>query len=103
MHQCKEMNKVIFVNHQDFDNEAKMVEYDKKFDECGFPVRDGGGSKVTINYCPWCGKKLPESKLDDYMAILETLDIYGIGDEKIPDELKRDDWWEKRLCNKEGK
>lgn len=37
------------------------------------------------------------------MAILETLDIYGIGDEKIPDELKRDDWWEKRLCNKEGK
>ncbi|CEN28337.1 hypothetical protein GYN16_10500 [Lactococcus piscium] len=60
----------------------------------------GQKSQLTI---PWCGKKLPESKLDDYMAILETLDIYGIGDEKIPDELKRDDWWEKRLCNKEGK
>lgn len=50
MHQCKKMNKVIFENHQDFDNEAKMVRYNKKFDEYGFPIRDGGGSKVTINY-----------------------------------------------------
>ena len=25
----------------------------------GLPVRDGGTSRVTIVFCPWCGARLP--------------------------------------------
>ncbi|MCJ1989079.1 DUF6980 family protein [Lactococcus carnosus] len=103
MHQCKEMNKAIFINNSDSDNEDKMVKYYKRFNEYGFPILDGENSDVIstigIKFCPWCGKKLPESQRDAYFNILETLDIYNIHDKNIPDELKRDDWWD----NKEGK
>ena len=34
-----------------------------KFNEFGLPVHDGGSSYVIIEYCPWCGRKLPESAL----------------------------------------
>ena len=27
-------------------------------DTYGIIVHDGGESYITINYCPWCGKKL---------------------------------------------
>jgi hypothetical protein len=26
--------------------------------EYGIPIHDGGGSYITIDYCPWCGAKL---------------------------------------------
>lgn len=25
----------------------------------GLPVKDGGGSMIEINHCPWCGRRLP--------------------------------------------
>lgn len=25
----------------------------------GLPVHDGGRSAITIDYCPWCGARLP--------------------------------------------
>lgn len=24
----------------------------------GIPIRDGGRSAITINFCPWCGSRL---------------------------------------------
>ncbi len=27
----------------------------------GIPIHDGGASAVWIDYCPWCGSKLPSS------------------------------------------
>lgn len=29
--------------------------------EKGIIIHDGGTSKITINYCPWCGKKISSS------------------------------------------
>ena len=26
----------------------------------GIPIRDGGSSMITIQYCPWCGIQLPD-------------------------------------------
>lgn len=31
----------------------------------GLPVRDGGSSFVTIDFCPWCGTRLPEEETTD--------------------------------------
>ena len=43
----------------DPDNDPDVII--RRFSDGGFgiPVRDGGPSMVVINYCPWCGVKLP--------------------------------------------
>src|SRR5262245_23164259 len=38
-----------------------IVTYNKKHNEYGIIIHDGGTSYVLILYCPWCGTKLPES------------------------------------------
>jgi hypothetical protein len=54
-----------------------------------------------IDYCPWCGTKLPMSVRDKYFDILEK--EYEINDrhdpeqeKRIPAEFKSDVWWKKR-------
>ncbi len=54
-----------------------------------------------IDYCPWCGTKLPESARNDYFRILKN--EYHIkpgldkkNDPNIPEEFKSDEWWKKR-------
>ena len=55
-----------------------------------------------IDYCPWCGTKLPNSLRDQYFEILQNehvqeIDILGIKDnKKVPEEFKSDKWWKKR-------
>ncbi len=34
-----------------------MHTYGRK--EFGIPIHDGGTAFIRINYCPWCGEKLP--------------------------------------------
>ncbi|MFB3887759.1 MAG: hypothetical protein ACE144_21275 [Thermodesulfobacteriota bacterium] len=46
-----------YVGHED-----KIVYFFKKYNEYLIPVHDGGSSGILIWYCPWCGKRLPESK-----------------------------------------
>lgn len=56
----------------------------------------------TIDFCPWCGTKLPESLSEKRDAILR--DEYGIDEDecdkktivKIPTEFFTDEWWKKR-------
>lgn len=43
------------------EDEDHVIIYSEKFVEYKIPVRDGGTSGIVMRYCPWCGKKLPES------------------------------------------
>ena len=43
-----------------------------------------------MEYCPWCGAKLPGSLRDEYFAILEKLGIDYPGDEAMRSEK----WWQ---------
>lgn len=54
-----------------------------------------------VNFCPFCGSKLPADLVDERMNILEK--EYGIDDvydeeqkKLIPDEFMTDEWWKKR-------
>ena len=53
-----------------------------------------------INYCPFCGTKLPRELWDEWLDTLEK--EYGIEDptdserEKVPAEFWTDEWWKKR-------
>ncbi len=79
------------------DQEKRLVFYSKRFDEYMLPETDGSGSGILLNYCPWCGNKLPESKR---MRWFDELDALGIEfslleTEQVPPEYLTDAWWNK--------
>ncbi len=53
-----------------------------------------------LNFCPWCGKKMPKDLWDRWYDEIEKLgfelplepDDY----DKIPKEYMTDEWWKKR-------
>lgn len=74
--------------------ETQTVIYNDVFDEYGIPCReDSGESMILMDYCPWCGAKLPESKRADWFDELEKLGFDApITDDGIPDEYKSAKW-----------
>ena len=59
-------------NHKDpFDCADHQIYWDPIFDEYGLIIHDGGTSYNVIDYCPFCGKKLPASKRELYFYILK--------------------------------
>jgi hypothetical protein len=48
-----------YVGHED-----EIMYFFEKFNEYLIPVHDGGSSGILIRYCPWCGKRLPDSTRD---------------------------------------
>ena len=73
--------------------EKKRVFYAKRFDEYMLPCSDGSG--ILISHCPWCGKKLPESKRMRWFDELDALGIeFSLFDtEQVPPEYLSDAWW----------
>jgi hypothetical protein len=43
------------------ESEDEIVYFWPTYNEYLIPVHDGGSSGIVINFCPWCGTKLPES------------------------------------------
>jgi hypothetical protein len=70
-----------------------LVKYSSQFDEYGLIIHDGGSSTLEIYFCPWCGKKLPESKRDRWFDKLEELGINDPSEENIPKEFLSDEWY----------
>ena len=76
-----------------YDCPDAIIDYFLKFDEYGIIVHDGGTSIITINYCPFCGEKLPESKRDLWFDELEKLGYDDPFDQDIPKKYKSDEWY----------
>lgn len=101
-HCCDEMT--IRVNHRcvqhpdPFECPDNLIYYSLQFDEYGIIVHDGGSSYIEITYCPWCGRKLPESKRDKWFEELEKL---GFEDplfrEDIPRPFQTDEWYKHKV------
>ena len=72
--------------------------YVPKFDERGLPIRNRprgvASSYVAIEYCPWCGAHLAESKRDAWFDELERRGLEP--DDDLPAELLGDRWWGER-------
>ena len=83
---CEEMN----VNIQ----EARIVHYNEVFDEYGIVLTEDNVSFILIKYCPWCGKRLPHSRREEWFSKLELLGFeVPLFCENIPPEFKSDEWW----------
>jgi hypothetical protein len=67
-HCCEEMTDRVNYRrpeHPDVcDCADNLISYSPELNEYGLIVHDGGSSSIQINFCPWCGSKLPESKRD---------------------------------------
>ncbi|RTY85839.1 hypothetical protein [Flavobacterium sp. GT3R68] len=76
----------------DFENVDTPIVYSEKFDEYGVKIWDGGTSSISIEFCPWCGQKLPNSKRDQWFDEIEKLGI-DPWNGKIPEKYLSDKWY----------
>ena len=76
------------------------IYYSPAMREYSIPVVDGrdasSSSGILLRFCPWCGKELPTSLLDEWFERLGSLG-YDPGpwsdDPKLPEEFRSDVWW----------
>lgn len=69
------------------------IVYSPRFREYGLRIMDGGSSKQLIDFCPWCGRRLPETLREEWFERLARLGIEP-HDPRIPEEMKTDAWWQ---------
>ena len=53
--------------------ELAVVRYDRRFDEYGINLPEDQSSRILLQFCPWCGEKLPDSQRDKWFDQLELL------------------------------
>jgi hypothetical protein len=84
-HCCPELKNAV-------EDEDIAISYAKKFREYGIRILDGGSSRLRINFCPWCGQRLPNSLRD---AWFDELELRGIDPDAdiVPDEFSDDRWY----------
>ena len=76
--------------------DCKTVQYNEVFDEYGLAVPGDEHSLILLDYCPWCGKKLPESRRGLWFEELESLGFDApLIQAGIPEEYKCAKWREK--------
>lgn len=73
------------------DEDLPLV-YVPNFREYGISYVDGGTSYRVIEWCPWCGGRLPESLRDRWFDELELLGIDPDGP-GVPDRYRSAAWW----------
>ncbi|MEV6028376.1 hypothetical protein [Streptomyces sp. NPDC052036] len=68
-----------------------LILFTARFQEYGLVVHDGGTASIGIDFCPWCGQRLPESQRDRWFEELESraIDPWSDG---IPAEFQDDRW-----------
>lgn len=85
--------------HDDpFDCADAVVSFSPRFQEYGLIIHDGGTSSLLIDFCPWCGRRLPESQRDRWFDEMESRGI-DPWEDAIPAEFQDDSW----LAHQRGK
>jgi len=96
-HCCQRMGEAVDYRcgqHPDpFECPDCLIYYEPRFDEYGIIVHDGGSSFALIDFCPFCGAKLPESKRGLWIEKLETLGFKDPWTDDIPEPFRTDQWF----------
>jgi hypothetical protein len=56
-------------------------------------TRSTCNSSLLIEFCPWCGERLPKSRRDEWFGKLEKLGIYDPWSTEVPDKYQTDEWY----------
>jgi len=80
-----------------FDCQRALIYYNAKLDEYGIIEHSECGNRVYIKmeFCPFCGVKLPESKRDLWFDKLEAMGIDPWDPDAVPKEFRTDEWYRK--------
>lgn len=92
---CEEMKCFTDESYEEKYGMSRVIVYDKIFTEYGIIVNDGGNSSIIIKYCPWCGRKLIDSKRELWFEELNNMGYESPFEEDIPLEFQSDEWWKK--------
>lgn len=90
-HCCLEMARHL-------EKEEASIVYNDRHREYGILSRwdyNESVSKHSIDYCPWCGAKLPPGLSKQWFGLLEELGLEP-EDPRVPKDMKSDAWWRKR-------
>lgn len=92
MEMRRQVNRVCDQHPNRFDCPDCLISYWEKFREYGLIIHDGCTSSCIIQFCPWCGKQLPESLRDQWFA---ELAVRGIDpwEGEVPEEFLSSAWW----------
>jgi hypothetical protein len=70
-----------------------IIDYNEIFDEYWLIIY-WTPAVLIISYCPWCWKKLPDSRRDNWFDELEKLWFSDpLFDENIPEKYKTNKWY----------
>lgn len=73
---------------------GQIVHYDEVFDEYYFPLR--GSVAQCLEFCPFCGEKLPESQRERWFTQIKALGLNPMEDanykKKLPDAFRSAAW-----------
>lgn len=83
-HACEDMRRA----HED---PRTPLIYAPRVREYGIKIEDSW-AKRTLEYCPWCGQRLPASLRDEWCERIFALG-HEIIDEDIPAPYDSDEWW----------
>lgn len=84
-----------------FSKEHELISYDLETRSYSFILHGyNKGAYQTINYCPWCGTKVPERLSEEWCKVIkEKFGLDNVFAEEwaaLPEEFKTDEWWKKR-------
>ena len=74
----------------------RVIDWIRMWDEYLIPVSYDGYAATAMQFCPWCGKRLPKSKRDLWYLTLDELGYSDPGEQDIPDDFNSDRWWRDR-------
>ncbi|TDD42068.1 hypothetical protein E1263_42335 [Kribbella antibiotica] len=98
---CETMDRQVNLTcdlHDDpFECGDAVVTFSPKFQEYGLIIHDGGASFLEITFCPWCGRRLPESQRDRWFEELERRGIDPWNDD-VPAEFEDARWLDPKNC-----
>lgn len=72
-----------------------VICYSKRMREYGIPVGDNV-SYIGIRYCPWCGKRLPDSLREEWVEALIAEGYDCPFEDDIPEAFQTDAWWKQK-------
>jgi hypothetical protein len=72
--------------------------YNDLFREYSIPIQEGGSSFMLIEFCPFCGTKLPESLRDEWFDRLDHLGLEP-GSPELPLDMRSGAWWRRRRAS----
>jgi hypothetical protein len=96
-HCCEAMARAVTTEceqHPDrFDCPDALMRYSERFCEYGIIVHDGGSAICSIDFCPWCGARLPASQRERWFDEIASLGFSDLDDPAIPERFHSDEWW----------